>query len=82
LKKTHNLIFIYSFIYFVICNLYTHDCYCREGRYDVYVDDTPLLEYKLAEVDSKCSIRFSGQEFGENFYSFGLTDKAIWLKVR
>lgn len=53
----------------------------RKGIHDVYVDDTQILQYKLAEIDSKCTIKFSGSEFGENFYAFGLPSKSIWLEV-
>ncbi|CAG2212005.1 GRIN3A [Mytilus edulis] len=54
----------------------------RKGIHDVYVDDTQILQYKLAEIDSKCTIKFSGSEFGENFYAFGLPSKSIWLEEK
>ncbi|XP_061192543.1 glutamate receptor ionotropic, NMDA 1-like [Saccostrea echinata] len=50
----------------------------RDKTYDVFINDRLLLEYTLAQHDN-CSIKFSGHDFGENLYAFGLNRDAIHL---
>ncbi|OWF44758.1 glutamate receptor ionotropic, NMDA 3A-like [Mizuhopecten yessoensis] len=56
--------------------------YLRSGGSEVYLDDTTILEYALSVYDTNCSILFSGREFGENLYGFGLSKDDVWLRDR
>ncbi|ESO88309.1 hypothetical protein LOTGIDRAFT_82519, partial [Lottia gigantea] len=52
----------------------------RNREIDVYVDDTPLLEYAVSRLDKDCTVRFVGKGFGSDGYAFGLP-KFSWLQV-
>ncbi|XP_050401989.2 glutamate receptor ionotropic, NMDA 3A [Patella vulgata] len=52
----------------------------RDREIDVYVDDTPLLQYSVARLDKDCAVRFVGKGFGSDGYAFGLP-KFSWLQV-
>jgi hypothetical protein len=52
----------------------------RNDKLDLYIDDTPLLEYALSKYDDNCSIKFASHYFGENAYAFGVK-KGSMLKV-
>lgn len=56
--------------------------YLRSGGSEVYLDDTTILEYAVSVYDTNCSIIFSGREFGENLYGFGLNKNDVWLRDR
>lgn len=53
----------------------------RDKSYEYYVSDRLLLEYALSQHDN-CSIKFSGYDFGENLYAFGLHREAEKLTVK
>ncbi|KAH9523402.1 hypothetical protein Btru_039936 [Bulinus truncatus] len=50
-----------------------------ERSIDVYLDDSPLLQYALVKYDKDCRIRFAGKGFGADGYAFGLS-RHSWLK--
>lgn len=52
----------------------------RTDQLDLYMDESPLLEYALSRYDDNCSIKYASNHFGENSYAFGLP-KGSWLKV-
>jgi len=52
----------------------------RTDQLDLYVDESPLLEYALSRYDDNCSIKYASHLFGENSYAFALP-KGSWLKV-
>ncbi|XP_033737362.1 glutamate receptor ionotropic, NMDA 3A-like [Pecten maximus] len=56
--------------------------YLRSGGPEVYLDDTTILEYAVSVYDTNCSVIFSGREFGENLYGFGLNKNDVWLRDR
>ncbi|XP_060076624.1 glutamate receptor ionotropic, NMDA 3A-like [Ylistrum balloti] len=56
--------------------------YLRNEGSEVYLDDTTILEYALSVYDTNCSVIFSGREFGENLYGFGLNKNDVWLRDR
>ncbi|XP_074641443.1 glutamate receptor ionotropic, NMDA 3A-like [Tubulanus polymorphus] len=43
------------------------------GSLDVYLDDTPILEYAKTQLDDNCSLKIVGESFGDDGYGFGLT---------
>ncbi|KAK7495078.1 hypothetical protein BaRGS_00013718 [Batillaria attramentaria] len=47
---------------------------------DVYLDDTPLLEFAVSRMDNNCKVRFVGKGFGSDGYAFGLPRRS-WLMV-
>ena len=52
----------------------------RSNEIDLYMDDSPILEYALSKIDNNCSVKYAAHNFGENAYGFGLP-KGAWLKV-
>ena len=52
----------------------------RTKQTDVYLDDTPLLEFAVARLDNDCKVRFVGKGFGQDGYAFGLP-KHSWMRV-
>ncbi|KAK6990621.1 glutamate receptor ionotropic NMDA 2B [Biomphalaria glabrata] len=54
--------------------------YTEDRTIDVYLDDSPLLQYGLVKNDKDCRIRFAGKGFGADGYAFGLS-RHSWLKI-
>ena len=61
--------------------LWNFQSFFRDKSYEYYVSDRLLLEYALSQHDN-CSIKFSGHDFGENLYAFGLHREADKLTVK
>ena len=68
----------YAFkIKYVLC---TKLIFSRSNEIDLYMDDSPILEYALSKIDNNCSVKYAAHDFGETAYGFGLP-KGSWLKV-
>ncbi|XP_071119243.1 glutamate receptor ionotropic, NMDA 3A-like [Haliotis cracherodii] len=52
----------------------------RKKEIDVYLDDSPILEYAVTRLDQHCSVRFAGKGFGADGYAFGLP-RFSWMQV-
>ena len=58
-----------------VCNIKryanTYSFY-RQKKLDLYIDDSPLLEYALSQNDDNCSMKYAAHSFGENAYAFAV----------
>lgn len=73
--SSHNLVII-LFVNIILILIHTQ----RNGTFDAYLDDTPVLEYAISTMDAKCTLRLVGEGFGEDSYGIGLPAYS-WLKV-